>query len=609
MADWKTEADQRTKELTEKLENGIKELFSSDKYKEYLKSMSHFHNYSSRNIMLIHQQMPGATQVASYKLWKEKFNRQVKKGEESLRIYAPMKGKEPEKVLMEKLDPKTKEPMRDKDNNIILEEMTDVKSLTAGIRFKLVPVFDVSQTYGDPLPHLAEDLTGNVEHYEAFLDTLKAVSPLPIVFEPMQPEKDGYCRFGEKIGIREGMSEIQTFATIVHEIAHARLHDRDNAATNDKPKSKEVKEIEAESISYVVCQKYGIETGDNSFGYLVSWGSHDMSEFKASLDTIRKESNGIISAVDERFAIICKEREIDLTAAEQPQQAEIQSSIPEKPTETAYTTESTTQTIAGVDFTFEEIKPVIPEKVQAAEPMPDTTISITDRNDYGYTYEHMLPLKYDRAIELFKQDHTIFLLFSDDTEAMTFASSEIVDHEGIYGIERDDWQKSKEYRELSEKGEKPLFVASLKLNFECSEAIDNAINANSKPGPMSGTQYIDTEKAARSVIAEYGAERVAWVLAGNIKAAEFDGRFSDSTKQWAKGFDITPDTFDYLKSHRTILETFVSKFRAIEKEKPSLMTALQAGEEKSRKEFGGKAQPEKDTLDKATDTKKNSEER
>ena len=164
---WQQENELRTKELTDKLEAGIKDLFSSQKYKDYLKSMSHFHNYSSRNVMLIHQQMPNATRVASYKLWADKFDRHVKKGEKSIRIFAPIEIK-PEKKLMEKLDPETGAPMVDKDGKVIMEEMTALTSRS--IAFKLVPVFDVSQTYGEPLPQLAEDLTGNVEHYEAFFD-------------------------------------------------------------------------------------------------------------------------------------------------------------------------------------------------------------------------------------------------------------------------------------------------------------------------------------------------------------------------------------------------------------------------------------------------------
>jgi hypothetical protein len=302
---------ERTKELTDRLEAGMKDLFQSDKYKDYLKTMSHFHHYSSRNIMLINMQCPGATRVASYNLWKEKFNRQVKKGETGIRIFAPIKGREPETKLMEKLDPETGAPLLDANGKAIIEEMT---SLTNGVRFKLVPVFDVQQTYGDPLPELAENLTGNVAHYTAFMDALKEVSPLPIGFEPMKESQDGYCRYGDKIGIREGMSEIQTVSAVIHEISHARMHDKDAAAGQTTAKSKTVKEVEAESCSYVVAQHFGIETSPNSFGYLAEYGSRDMSELKASLDTIRKEANSLINEIDGRFGQICKDRGIELTA-------------------------------------------------------------------------------------------------------------------------------------------------------------------------------------------------------------------------------------------------------------------------------------------------------
>ncbi|MCL2047148.1 MAG: ArdC-like ssDNA-binding domain-containing protein [Defluviitaleaceae bacterium] len=432
---WQIEADQRTKELTDKLESGMKDLFSSDKYKNYLKSMSHFHNYSSRNIMLIHQQMPNATRVASFKLWKEQFNRSVIKGETSIRIFAPIGTKKPETKLFEKIDPETKSPMLDKDGNIIMEELTE---LTKGVKFRLVPVFDVSQTHGEPLPMLIEDLTGNVSHYEAFLDTLKAVSPLPITFESMEPEQDGYCLYGEKIAIREDMSEPQTVSAIIHEITHARLHEKNNLPDGEKPKSKEVKEIEAESVSYVVCQKFGIETGANSFGYLATWGSHDMAEIKASLDIIRSEANQIINAIDDRFAVICKERGIDLSQAEQAAQPP----TPEKPQAIEFTTEVHTENIAGVDFSFEEVKPVAENKAI----MPDSTISIADQHAYGYISDEILPLNQNRAVDLFMKDHTIFLLFNDGTEEMAFDSSEITAHNGIFGIERDEWLNSNEYQ-------------------------------------------------------------------------------------------------------------------------------------------------------------------
>ena len=305
---------ERTKELTDKLEAGMKDLFESEKYKAYLKSMSHFHHYSSRNIMLINMQMPTATRVASFKLWEDKFKRHVKKGERSIRIFAPIAEKKPETKLMQKLDPETGVPLLDNAGKPVMEEMT---ALTNGPRFKLVPVFDISQTYGEPLPELVENLTGDVTHYEAFMDALRAVSPLPITFEPIAENQDGYCRFGENIGIREGMSEVQTVSAVVHEIAHAKLHDR-NLTAEEVSKIRTVREIEAESVSYVVNQRFGIETSPNSFGYLAEYGSREMPELKASLETIRKEANNLINAIDERFLAICKERGIDLTAKPEP---------------------------------------------------------------------------------------------------------------------------------------------------------------------------------------------------------------------------------------------------------------------------------------------------
>ena len=342
----------RTKELVEKLESGMKELYDSDKYRDYLKTMSKFPQYSSRNIMLIKMQNPQATRVASFNLWKEKFNRRVKKGEKGLYIYAPMGEKTPETKLFEKLDPETGAPMLDKDGKVIMEELTE---LSSGVRFKLVPVFDCSQTYGDPLPELAEDLTGNVEHYEAFLQSLKEVSPLPVVFEPMSPAQDGYCRFGEKIGIREGMSEPQTIAAVIHEIVHARLHDKNNMSAGDKLKSKAQKECESESIAYVVAGRFGVETGSNSFGYLAAHGSRDMSEIKASLDIIRKEASSLITAIEGKFNEICQQRGINLNA--KPPESE-------KLAEPSYIIETRTENIAGIDFEFNEVVPQTPVRTQ-----------------------------------------------------------------------------------------------------------------------------------------------------------------------------------------------------------------------------------------------------
>ena len=279
--------------ITDKLETGIQELFDSEKYQAYLTAMAQFHRYSSGNIMLILQQMPTATRVASFKMWKEQFNRMVKKGEKSIRIFAPIEVKV--KVETQKTDPTTKAYIRDKDGNIITEEQ-EIKQQ----RFKLVPVFDVSQTDGDPLPQLTEYLTGNIEDYNTFFKVLKTISPLPVGFEEMPESKRGYCIPGEKIAIREGMSEMQTISTFVHELAHAAMHD--NNADLDAVRSRAAEEIEAESVAYVVCQKFGIDTAPKSFGYLVSWARGDLEKFKQSLGRIQKTASGMIDKIETEFA-------------------------------------------------------------------------------------------------------------------------------------------------------------------------------------------------------------------------------------------------------------------------------------------------------------------
>ena len=531
--------------------------------------------------------------------------------------------------MFEKLDPTTNKPILDDDGKPVMEEMTELTK--RNIAFKLVPVFDVSQTYGEPLPQLAENLTGNVEHYEAFLDTLKSISPLPIEFEPMDESQDGYCKYGVKIGIREGMSEIQTVSAIIHEITHARLHDKEMLAENETHATKDVKEIEAESVSYVVCQKYGIETGDNSFGYLATWSSHDLSEVKASLDTIRNEANSLINAIDDNFKNICKERGIDLTPAEQAEQTPVATKAAEEATESAYTIQSTTENIAGVDFTVSEVVPVSGEKVVAmsqSEPMPDPTITPSDRDAFGYTVEDILPLKADRAMKLFNNDHTIFLLYPDNTEAMVFEVAEIEVNDGIFGIERDEWQNSQEYKDLEQsfldakqthdpvelpeipKSEQPVYTqkpdpdidlagdelkayyTSLNLNVECGRAIDQAISASNYD-----QHRYNLKTAVRDVIDEFGADRVAWVVASNINNANHDGRLSAGNKSWAKDFD-TPKPDFYLKTHPAVLNGFVDNFRKAEKEKPSLMAALNAGEKKSKSQTGV------DTPDKSASKKK-----
>ena len=400
---------QRLKEITDSIEAGIQELFQSERYMNYLRTMSRFHKYSFNNTMLIHMQKPDATLVTGYNKWEQKFNRHVKRGEKGIRIIAPTPFKK--KIEQEKLDPDTKLPMRDKDGNIIMEEK-EVKIPM----FKPVTVFDVSQTEGEPLPTLSADLRGDVKHYEIFMEALRRSSPVPMALKAISGDMDGFFNLDDQsITIREGMSEVQTICAAVHEITHAKLHnikdglklddkeeydeielfdkpalfsngrvDRDKLpeglfaydlrGSDDDPgapvtvenrvvvnhagsvilsepldfgeadylalgedmnftggeatlkhfyeqmhpekvkKDRNTEEVEAESVSFAVCCYYGIETGENSFGYIASWSDGmELKELRASLETINRTADGLITDIDRNFTEICKERGIDLS--------------------------------------------------------------------------------------------------------------------------------------------------------------------------------------------------------------------------------------------------------------------------------------------------------
>ena len=324
MAEKQTNKD-RMREIVDSIENGIKELFESDKYRKYLATMSRFHRYSVNNTMLIYMQRPDATHVAGFNKWRDQFGRNVLKGEKGIRIIAPTPYKK--KVEEIKTDPETNAPVLDADGKAIIEE----KEIRIPM-FKVVSVFDVSQTAGKPLPQLAADLSGNVQQYEVFMEALRRASPVPMEIKPVARDTDGFFSIkAQSITIRAGMSEVQTVCAAVHEIAHAKLHDyehmtelADDGETILVPgeKSRNTEEVEAESISYAVCQYYGIETGENSFGYIATWSKgKELKELRASLETINKTASELITDIDRHFAEICKERGIDrenLAAAEQP---------------------------------------------------------------------------------------------------------------------------------------------------------------------------------------------------------------------------------------------------------------------------------------------------
>ena len=434
---------ERLREITEGIEQGIKELFESEKYMRYLSVMSRFHRYSVNNTMLIYMQRPDATLVAGFNKWKNQFERHVKKGEHGITIIAPTPYRK--KIEEMKRDPDTQAPILDADGRAVMEE----KEIEIPM-FRPVKVFDVSQTDGKPLPVLASSLSGSVPNYEVFLEALRRSAPVSIVFEPMADNMDGYFSSGQQqIFIREGMSEVQTVSAAVHEIAHSKLHNLDPVKIEhdqeyqeielfDKPglfsngriareelpdglfcydlrgsdddpgdpicveeqvivnhagsvilteplelpegrlfftdeeglnftggittlsqflqeskKDRRTEEVEAESISYAVCQYFGIETGENSFGYIAHWSQgKDLKELRASLETINKTSGELISNIERHYKELCKERGIDLTAAPEPERDPMEQPEPETEPEPNLVKMADEAMAAGVDTTW-----------------------------------------------------------------------------------------------------------------------------------------------------------------------------------------------------------------------------------------------------------------
>ena len=380
---------EKLKEITDRLEQGIKELFDSERYKEYLRVMSKFHNYSFNNTLLIAMQKPDASLIAGFNAWKNNFKRNVMKGEKGIKILAPSPFKI--KQEMEKIDPATQKPVIGADGKPVTEE----KEITIPA-FKVVSVFDVSQTEGKEIPNLAVDmLTGDVERFKDVFAALEKTSPVPIGFEKIEGGAHGYYHLEEKrIAIDEGMSELQTLKTAIHEIAHAKLHDIDlNAPVTeqaDRP-DRRTREVQAESVAYAVCQHYGLDTSDYSFGYVAGWSSgRELDELKSSLETIRSAAAEIINSIDGYLKDLQQEQETEQTAT-----------------------------------------------------LPDPTIQITDMQEYGYTWDGMLPLQQEAAERLFHEDLEIFCIYEDGTEGAVTSLSELREHAengGLLGVEKAAWK-------------------------------------------------------------------------------------------------------------------------------------------------------------------------
>lgn len=380
---------EKLKEITDRLEQGITELFDSERYREYLKVMSKFHNYSFNNTLLIAMQKPDASLVAGFSAWKNNFGRNVMKGQKGIKIIAPSPFKIRQEV--EKIDPHTQKPIIGKDGKPVTEEK-EIKIPA----YKVVSVFDVSQTEGKELPDIAVDeLTGDVDRYKDFFAALEKTSPVPIAFENIEGGSHGYYHLEDKrIAINEGMSELQTLKTAIHEIAHAKLHDIDLNAPKDEQQprvDRRTREVEAESVAYTVCQHYGLDTSDYSFGYVAGWSSgRELSELKSSLETIRSAAAEIINSIDENLAELQKAQDKEQTSGQEQPTREEKAAAPEQPQPEAPTKADT----AGKEKPQPEAaapeKSGAQEKADAApkEAFTPETIYRVRRNPYGDSREN-----------------------------------------------------------------------------------------------------------------------------------------------------------------------------------------------------------------------------
>ena len=495
---------QQVREITDKLEQGIKELFESERFKEYLRTMSKFYHYSFSNTLLIAMQKPEATYVAGYTSWQRNFDRQVMKGEKGIKILAPAPYKAKEE--REKIDPSTQKPVLDADGKPVTETVEVMRPA-----FKVVSVFDISQTDGKELPDIiVDELSGSVENYAAFFEALKQESPAPIAFEDIPGGAKGYFSPVEnRIAIQAGMSEIQTIKTAIHEIAHAKLHsidrpepepawkivmisdggtkrdflsgfaseteanaaaehegwrfvdenrfewrlevEEDTSAVQEMRKDRHTKEVEAESVAYTVCQRYGIETSDYSFGYIAGWSSDkETKELKGSLETIRKTAAEMIDSIDAKLKVLLAEK-----------------------------TQEETQEI--------------PEPVKEEKP----------------SY-HDVPIYHEMANYAY------------------------------------------------EAGELDAYRASLDANMACKEAIEAAISEN----------YVDyrlsTRVAVETVLEQFSEERVQYVLANTVQHNLHDGRYHAENKDWAGKISVCEENSEsYIVSqvHPGLVNLFINQFK------------------------------------------------
>ena len=552
--------NQRMKEITQRLEQGVKDIFTSEMYTEYLKTISQFHSYSFNNTLLIHMQKPDASLVAGYQAWQKKFHRQVKRGEKGIQIIAPAPIRTKEEV--EKIDPATMEPVLKPDGTPETEEVEYTIP-----RFRITTVFDVSQTEGEPLPELeTPELMGSVENYEIFMQAIRDVSPVPIRFDEIESGAKGYYSNTDKeIVIQNGMSESQTMKTGIHEVIHAKLHDRDVMEEMGEEKDKLTREVEAESVAYTVCQYFGLDTSDYSFPYIAGWSSDkDMRELRTSMDTIRRVSGEFIDQMVERMQEIQREaqrhQETALFQNEQDRYGIYQIRDGSKGDQYRFMGMSYLQekglNVAGEDYQFiygDELKEgdtleSIYEKFNMDHPADYTghSLSVSDvvvmKKDGELTAHYVDSFGYQELPEFAQQRMAISEIHPETKEYPPLYLSDL-----SYAVE---------HRNAD------AYLDSRKLNLDCKKAIEAAIN-----GHFDG--YHLAHDAAADVVETYGSERVSFVLACTVQHLKTDGRFSKETKEWADDF-IIPENIgrgmdlnaDYVvTSHPAVLDGFIGLAR------------------------------------------------
>ena len=458
-------ADKRAdqlKEITERLEQGVKDIFTSEMYTKYLLTMSKFHNYSFNNTLLIAMQRPDATLVAGYNAWKNKFNRYVKKGEKGIQIIAPAPVKEREE--REKIDKDTGLTVLNESGEPEIEVVERVIP-----RFRVTTVFDYAQTDGEPLPTLeVNELTARVKDYTLLKEAIEQVSPVPIRFGEIEGNAKGYYSHVDKeICVRADMGESQTIKTMIHEVAHAMLHDSDQMKQRGEEKDQLTKETEAESIAFTVCSALGIDTSDYSFPYVASWASgKELKELKDSMDTIRLTAADFLEKLETAVAERSVERMTAMEYAEKliedkeqektifdNSQRNLIVNFAYKLDDRAATEELANNLAAAVVAeNTEEINRLMWEAEEKIENLPDGMIGLSEMHEYGYLKDDVLPLTKEGAREWHRLGERIYPLFQDGTAGDFASQEEIEQHDGIFGIKADAWsaillEKNEEYLE------------------------------------------------------------------------------------------------------------------------------------------------------------------